>query len=56
MNLKAEYMINRLFIAAVILSLLPAATAFGQELREADRDQPWQSWQQLRRILLLRYV
>lgn len=34
MNLKAEYMINRLFIAAVILSLLPAATAFGQELRK----------------------
>ena len=27
-------MINRLFIAAVILSLLPAATAFGQELRK----------------------
>ena len=34
MNLKAEYMINRLFIVAVILSLLPAATAFGQELRK----------------------
>ncbi|MFV0582947.1 MAG: DUF1566 domain-containing protein [Parabacteroides gordonii] len=27
-------MINRLFIAAVILCLLPAATAFGQELRK----------------------
>lgn len=34
MNLKAEYMINRLFIATVILCLLPAATAFGQELRK----------------------
>lgn len=34
MNLKAEYMINRLFIATVILCLLPAATALGQELRK----------------------
>lgn len=34
MNSKAEYMINRLFIAALLLCLLPAATAFGQELRK----------------------
>lgn len=34
MNLKTEYMINRLFIAAVVLCLLPVATAFGQELRK----------------------
>lgn len=34
MNSKAEYMINRLFIAALLFCLLPAATAFGQELRK----------------------
>lgn len=34
MNLKTEYMINRLFIAVVVLCLLPVATAFGQELRK----------------------